>query len=190
MTRIVVFAKQPVPGRVKTRLIPALGAEGAAGLAAEMLATTVDAALATGLPVELCGEPDPSRWYRGAPVSLSAQGPGDLGRRLARAAERTLASGPALLIGTDCPALDAGRLRAAAAALDTHDAFIHPTKDGGYALLALRRFHPSLFEGIPWSTISVAADTRARIEALGWPVQVGDTLADVDEPKDLRLIAR
>jgi rSAM/selenodomain-associated transferase 1 len=186
VTRIVVFAKAPVAWRVKTRLIPALGAEGAARLAAEMLAATVEEALATGLEVELCGEPDAAQWHKARPgLLLTAQGAGDLGERLARAAERVLREEKILLIGADCPELDRGRLSTAAEALDRCDAVIHPAYDGGYALLGLRRFDGSLFEGIEWSTPRVAAQTVARIEALGWSLQVGDTLRDVDEAEDL-----
>jgi uncharacterized protein len=183
VTRILIFAKAPVPGRVKTRLVPALGAEGAAKLAARMLAWTVEEALATGLAVELCGDPDPAGWYDGPPVSLVWQGEGDLGERLAQAAERVC--GPLLLIGADCPELNRDRLRAAAGALERHDAVIHPAQDGGYVLLGLRRADPSLFEGVGWSTEAVAAQTIARIEALGWSLDVRETLRDVDEPADL-----
>ena len=182
MTQIVVFAKAPVPRQVKTRLIPALGAGGAARLAAEMLERTIAEALATGLEVELCGEPD-ARLWSDAPVVRTAQGPGDLGERLARAAER--AAGPVLLIGADCPALDRGRLAAAAASLETHDAVLHPAADGGYVLLGLRRFDRSIFAGIVWSTATVAAATVERIEALGWRLDIRETLRDVDEPDDL-----
>ena len=133
-TRVLIFAKAPVPGRAKTRLIPALGAEGAARLAAEMLENTAREALASGLQVELCGEPDPAGWYQGPPLHLSAQGEGDLGQRLHRAAERVLASANILLIGADCPALQAAHLRAAAEALAEHDAVIHPAQDGGYEI--------------------------------------------------------
>ena len=186
MTRIVIFAKAPVPGRVKTRLIPALGAEGAARLAAKMLRETVDECLATGWEVELRGEPDPAGWYEGPPLRLSAQGGGGLGDRLARAARQTLDEASAiLLIGTDCPELDRSRLAAAAASLGPYDAVIHPTEDGGYALLGLKRFSSTLFEDIAWSTAAVFGETRARIEALGWSLRVGDTLRDIDEPEDL-----
>jgi uncharacterized protein len=184
VTRIVLFAKQPVPGRVKTRLIPALGPEGAARLAAEMLGRAVDEALATGLKVELCGDPDAAAWHDGRAVP-TAQGAGGLGERLARAAERVLMEEPILLIGADCPSLDSRRLAAAAEALATHDAVIHPALDGGYVLLGLRRFDPSLFEGIAWSTGSVCAQTLGRLAALGWRIDVRETLADVDEPSDL-----
>jgi rSAM/selenodomain-associated transferase 1 len=188
VTGIVIFAKAPVPGQVKTRLIPALGAEGAAKLAAEMLEHTVNEALASGLAVELCGEPDPAGWYAGPSLHLTAQGDGNLGHRLHRVASRVLAQEPILLIGTDCPALDRHRLRAAGQALEHHDTVLHPAEDGGYVLLGLRRFDASMFEGIAWSTSEVAAQTLARIEALGWTVDVRETLADADEPADLPLV--
>jgi rSAM/selenodomain-associated transferase 1 len=186
MTRIVIFAKQPVPGRVKTRLIPALGEEGAAKMARRMLDWTLLQARDTGLPVELCGDPDPISWYKPRPgLDFTAQGEGDLGERLDRAARRVLASGPVLFVGSDCPELGRSRLLAAAESLSAHDAVIHPALDGGYVLLGLRRFDPSLFTGIAWSTDSVAAQTIARIEALGWSLHVGERLRDVDSPGDL-----
>jgi rSAM/selenodomain-associated transferase 1 len=188
MTRIVVFAKAPVAGRVKTRLIPELGPDGAAKMARRMLDWTVREARETGLPAELCGDPHPQSWYRPRPgLDFTAQGEGDLGERLARAARRVLAVGPVLLVGSDCPELGAARLRAAADLLSVHDAVIHPARDGGYVLLGLRRFDAGLFSGIEWSTSAVAAQTVARIEALGWRLHVGATLRDVDEPDDLPL---
>lgn len=191
-TRIVIFAKAPVAGRVKTRLIPALGAQGAAALAREMLERTVAAAnqAAVGLP-ELCADPDPAdpAWMGlipEAPLRLSGQGSGDLGERMARAAGRVLGEGERiLLIGTDCPALEAPRLSAAAVALDHEDVVIHPAEDGGYVLLGLSRFDPSIFDGIGWSGPDVAEQTLRRIGALGWSVRVGETLRDIDEPVDI-----
>lgn len=189
--RIVIFAKAPVPGRVKTRLIPTLGAEGAATLAADMLQRTAEEALASDAgAVELCADPPPDHadWTGRIPPGLIqiAQGEGDLGARLARAAQRVIESGEkVLLIGTDCPSLDRRRLAVAAAALERYEAVIHPTLDGGYALLGLSQFDPSLFIGIEWSTDSVASDTIARIEAIGWPLHVAETLRDIDEPADL-----
>jgi uncharacterized protein len=188
MTRILVFAKQPLPGRVKTRLIPELGAEGAAKTAQRMLNWTVREALATGLAVELCGDPDASGWYQPkARLELTAQGEGDLGERLSRAARRALQLSPVLLVGSDCPELGRTRLAAAAQSLATHDTVIHPARDGGYVLLGLRRFDPSLFSGIAWSTAAAAAETIARIAGLGWSLDVRETLRDVDEPADLPL---
>jgi rSAM/selenodomain-associated transferase 1 len=188
----VIFAKAPVPGRAKTRLIPALGEIGAARLAHRMLLKTVDEAVAACLAIpELCATPHPydpdwAPFLPQAQIRFTDQGEGDLGERLARAAKRVLLLGEKLiLIGTDCPALDRHTLRASAAALAEKDAVLVPATDGGYVLLGLSRFDPSLFEGIGWSGPDVAADTLARIEALGWTVSIGDALTDVDEPADL-----
>jgi uncharacterized protein len=187
--RIVIFAKAPVAGKVKTRLIPALGAEGAAKLAREMLERTVEEAVASGLAVELCADPEPEHadWLTHKPeLPASSQGEGDLGERLARAARRVIHGGEAvILIGTDSPNLDRDRLREAAEHLERYETVIHPTADGGYALLGLRRFDPSLFTGIAWSTPSVTETTIERIRALGWSLHIGETLRDIDEPADL-----
>lgn len=195
--RIVILAKAPLAGFAKTRLIPALGSQGAAALARRLLAHTLDCALYAGLgQVELCVTPsvlDPV-WRTLAfstqmveTLRWSDQGEGDLGVRLARAAQRTIKGGESvLLIGTDCPALGAAELQQAALALHSADASMVPTADGGYALLGLRRFHPSLFEGIAWSTDTVAFETLCRIGSLGWSVQSHPMLHDIDEPADLK----
>lgn len=207
MTRIIVFAKAPLPGLAKTRLIPALGATGAAELARRMLLNTLHEAVAAKIgTVELCVTPainhpswhpswHPSRHpsLRGIQfppgIEISDQGEGDLGARLARAAERALADAEAvLLIGTDCVEMSGGLLREAAQALQEHDAVIHCTADGGYALLGLRQFSPILFSGMPWSTAAVSSTTLARIGQLGWSVHVGQILHDVDEPQDLKYL--
>lgn len=189
--RIIVFAKAPVAGRVKTRLIPALGAEGAADLAARMLRDTWAAASSvTVAAAELCVDPAPDdpAWAGRLPedANVSAQGNGDLGARLARAAARAIGEGDrVLLIGTDCPGLGERRLRAACWELESHGVVIHPTFDGGYALLGLARFDASIFDGIAWGGESVARETIARIGALGWRLHLGETLHDVDRPEDL-----
>jgi len=190
--RIVIFAKAPVPGRVKTRLIPVLGEAGAAGLAARMLDRALQQALAAAVgPVELCMSPAPDapEWADialPAGIATSDQGEGNLGARMARAAQRAIVRGEVVLLtGTDCPDLSADRLRIAAARLAGHDAVLHRAEDGGYPLLGLRAFDTSLFEDIPWSTPAVADLTLRRLAALGWTVWVGDTLRDIDEPADL-----
>lgn len=190
--RIIVFAKAPVAGSAKTRLIPALGAAGAARLARGMLELALAQALAaqTG-PVELCMSPAPDAPdWDGLPlpagIETSCQGEGDLGERMARAAQRSLDRGePVLLTGTDCPDLTAKRLRAAAAQLEEHDAALYPALDGGYPLLGLRAFDARLFSDIPWSTSSVARLTLERLAQSGWRTWVGDVLRDIDEPGDL-----
>ena len=194
-TRIIIFAKAPQAGFAKTRLIPALGAERAAELARQMLFDTLREALAADIgPVELCVTPEINQaaWqgiHLPKGIEIFAQGEGDLGARLAHAAERALKSaGPVLLIGTDCVELSSGLLQEAAQALQEHDAIIHCTEDGGYALLGLNRFEPSLFSDMPWSTDVVASTTIVRIRKLGWSILVGQTLHDVDEPEDLKYI--
>ena len=191
--RIVIFAKAPVAGLAKTRLIPALGAQGAARLAAALLEHAVAQALASGVgPVELCVTPAPADplWSGLAPqatLTWSDQGNGDLGERMARAAQRVLDAGePVLLMGTDCPDLTAARIRDAAASLIAADAALVPAFDGGYVLLGLNHFDASLFAGIAWSTATVAQETRRRVEQLGWSLQNLPTLHDIDEPADLR----
>ena len=195
--RIVIFAKAPLPGLAKTRLVPALGAQGAADLARRMLDHTLAQALAAEVgPVELCVTPSSSdAAWQGltlpATVTWSDQGDGDLGERMARAAQRvTRAEESLLLIGTDCPALDAAHLRRAANSLQHFDATLVPTADGGYVLLGLNRFHSSLFEAIEWSTDGVADETRRRLARLGWKVQDEPTVHDIDEPADLRWLPR
>ncbi|MBW7833002.1 MAG: TIGR04282 family arsenosugar biosynthesis glycosyltransferase [Simplicispira suum] len=190
--RIVVIAKAPIVGFCKTRLIPALGEQGATELAQRMLVRTVATALAAGLgTVELCVTPGLQAFdWRGLdlPGGLvwSEQGEGDLGERMGRAAQRVTSAGEAiLLIGTDCPELDSGLLQRAAAALQGHDACLVPTADGGYALLGLKRFDPMLFDAMPWSTDAVAAETRQRVVALNWRLYSLPTLHDIDEPEDL-----
>jgi hypothetical protein len=192
-TRIIIFAKAPQPGLAKTRLIPALGAERAAALARRMLDTTLERALGAQVgPVELRVTPaiSDSAW-RDIPipdgVEISAQGEGDLGARLARATQSGLERNAAvMLIGCDCPELDSTALRQAAQTLQGVDAVMHPTTDGGYALLGLRRFHPRLFSDIPWSTSSVAHRTIQQVNALQWSLHVAAMLNDIDEPADLR----
>ncbi len=189
---LIVFAKAPVAGQVKTRLIPALGPAGAAALAARLLQHTVNKAMATGLAhVELCTAPDRSHAAFAALAAqhrlrLSEQGDGDLGVRMNRALNRQLdLQRRVLLIGTDAPALDVATLHLAAQALLDHDAVFVPAFDGGYALVGLSRPAPGLFEGMVWSTSQVMQATRerARQAKLSW-VEL-PAVADIDEPADL-----
>lgn len=191
-TRVIVMAKAPVAGQAKTRLIPALGAEGAARLALRLLDAKMAQARAAGLgEVELCCAPDAThaafiaQRERGG-VALSAQGEGDLGARMHRACLRGLAQAPqVIVIGTDVPALDAAYLQTAEAALSDHDAVLGPAADGGYVLIGLRRPALRLFEQMPWSTAQVLAITRERIAECGLRHTELATLFDVDEPADL-----
>lgn len=191
--RTIVFAKAPIAGFAKTRLIPALGAQGAADLAQRMLQHTLSTALRAQVgPVELCVSPSHSDpvWQRfeiPETVAWSDQADGDLGARMARAAQRSLARGEAvILIGTDCPGLTVAMLQVATQDLTAYDACMVPTADGGYSLLGLQHFAMALFEAMPWSTPAVAALTLQRLKQLNWQVKVHPTLHDIDEPADLQ----
>lgn len=193
-TAMAVFAKAPVPGQVKTRLIPSLGAGGAAILAQRMLAHALGQAGA--LPVahrELCVSPDMEHpaFARavadsGGRLCLTLQGDGDLGERMHRALTRLLAGhDKALLMGTDAPGLTTAVLRRAFEALDGHDAVFVPAVDGGYALVGLTRSAPAIFLGMTWSTSGVMAETRARARRAGLRWAELEPVADIDEPQDL-----
>jgi hypothetical protein len=194
MTEIAILAKAPVPGYAKTRLIPRLGAEGAAALQAWLIERTLATALASGLgPVTLWCAPDDRHPAFAAArerfgVRLCVQPEGDIGRRMLAAFEAT--AGPLVLVGTDCPSLVRQDLQAAAAALDAADAALCPAEDGGYGLIAASRPLPALFEGVPWSTDDVTRATLARAAQAGLSVSVGRTIWDVDRPEDYdRLLA-
>lgn len=190
---LIVMAKAPIAGYAKTRLIPALGATGAAALAERLLEHALQQALAAALgPVTLCAAPDAThpvfqRLAQADGVALTAQGEGDLGQRMHRAFVAALQPpiDRALMIGTDAPGLDAEMMRRAAAALASNDAVFVPALDGGYALVGLRRPSSVLFEAVAWSTPEVMAQTRARLAAAGLRAVELPPLADIDEPADL-----
>jgi hypothetical protein len=170
-----VFAKAPVPGRVKTRLARTIGDAAAAtayrALAERTLATAV-AARRAGVAgaVELWLDPESDAaaiapWRERYGVTIETQAGDDLGARMRHALRTSIARGhPALLIGTDVPGYDVGYLAHAAAALERHDAVIGPAEDGGYVLIGLAR-DVDVFRGVPWSTPDVMATTRARLAA-------------------------
>jgi rSAM/selenodomain-associated transferase 1 len=192
-TRIAVMAKAPRAGHAKTRLAPALGANGAAALAALLLDHAVAQATAAALgPVTLWGTPDAdhpaferARVDHG--VALAVQCDGDLGARMAHVFDASFAAAgsPLLLMGSDAPGLVSALLRDAAHALIEHDAVLVPALDGGYALLGLRSPAPWLFDAMPWSTPRVMAETRTRIAAAGLHHVELPAVADIDLPGDL-----
>ena len=197
-TVVIVFAKSPQPGTVKTRLVPLLGEEGAAALHARLVKRTLDTTRAVSLGrVELHCAPDTDdpffHFCEGHfGVTLQPQVAGDLGTRMFSAFASALATHAyVLLLGSDCPALTARHLQQADRSLrDGADAVLVPSEDGGYALIGLRRAEPRLFDGIAWSSENVMAETRARLTALGWRWRELETLWDVDRPEDYeRLLA-
>ena len=179
---VALFARYPVAGEAKTRLIPALGAEGAAALHRRLVMRTLAVMQTSGLPCAV--------WTTGAPhaqfaawlghdVPLIEQGEGDLGARLERV------PAPCILLGADIPDLSAEHLRKAAAALEKYAAVLGPAGDGGYYLLGLSHPMPYLFQSMPWGSEHVLGETIRRLNERGEPYHLLDHLDDCDRPEDL-----
>lgn len=189
----MIFAKAPILGWVKTRLIPALGARSATQLYEKLLIKTLEVATESKVgPVELWCTPSTDhpfflRCQQRFPIDLCQQADGDLGRRMANAFQTALRRcSSAILIGSDCPSLTAGDIERAHYALASgSSAVIAPAEDGGYVLIGLRQFDPSLFEDIAWGEERVFEETAERIRHLGWDLEVLPERWDVDRPKDL-----
>lgn len=190
---VAVFARAPVPGAVKTRLIPRLGAEGACALHRRLVDAALTMATGAGVgAVELwCapGTDDPffAQCAELHGVRLMTQSEGDIGARMHAAAAAVLQRAAAMiLIGSDCPAMTAVDLRESAAALaDGFDAVFLPVEDGGYTLVALTRPQPALFSGIDWSTARVMPQTREHLRALRLRWHELAPRWDLDRPEDL-----
>lgn len=196
--RILIFAKAPLVGRVKTRLFGALSPAHSASLHARMLVwvlqRTVEAELA---PVELFCTPDGGHplfieLAARYPIRRRVQGQGDLGERMALAARSALVDcRRVVLIGTDCPLLDGDYLGQLFARLGGDcSVVIGPAEDGGYVALGLSRYDRRVFEGIEWGTDQVLAQTRRRLDELGWGYALMPPLWDVDRPPDLERLRR
>ncbi len=190
--RVIVFARAPQLGCVKTRLAADVGAEAALALYRDLGERTVAAARAVrACELEVCYTPADraeaiGRWL-GADLLLSPQADGDLGDRMYAAISEALADGvaAAVVVGTDCPTLDAEVIEHAFAALETADVVLGPALDGGYYLIAVRATHPVLFEDIPWSSPETFARTIAVATEAGLRVTLLDERADIDTAEDL-----
>jgi rSAM/selenodomain-associated transferase 1 len=188
-----IFAKAPVPGCVKTRLIPTIGAEAAAALYRDLLARTANVAARSGMAAIELWVDDPNDPYframqRSRGWTLRSQSGPDLGTRMLRAFERALRVRQfAVLIGSDCPSLEPRHIDRARRALCAGiDAVLAPAQDGGYVLLGLRRVRRELFEALPWGRWDVVSLTRARFAALRLRWVELEPLWDVDRPGDLK----
>lgn len=195
---LLVFAKEPAPGAVKTRLAADIGAERAAAVYRELTTLTLahasearDARIVGS--VEIWCTPDPaSEWFRALAAdhraTLHAQVGGDLGARMAAALASALAHAPsALVVGTDCPMLDADYLARAGAMLRNHDAVIGPAEDGGYVLVGGNRTLP--FANVRWSTPHALADTTAGFALAGIRCGTLPVSWDVDDAAGLQRFA-
>ena len=189
---LIVFAKAPVPGTVKTRLTPALDEETAALLHVSLVERTLHTARESGIAtIELCCAPDTRhRFFADCAedfgASLTPQGAGDLGDRMLAAFERALKTHrAAIIVGADCPALTGRHITDAAAMLATHDAVLTPAEDGGYVLIGVTRADSRMFEKVEWGGDQVLARQRQNFSTLGYRWHEMPTLWDVDRPEDL-----
>jgi len=191
-----VFARAPVAGLCKTRLIPALGAAGAAELQRNLMLRTLHMAvewreLAGGGVVELWCAPDTAHAVfrecgQSLGVRLRAQAQGDLGARMWLALSAALQEGALpVLVGTDCPWLTAPLIEQLHRSLSAHDAAFTPAEDGGYVAVGLARPVPELFAGVEWGRAGVMAQTRERARCWGASIAEVGLLPDIDLPQDL-----
>jgi rSAM/selenodomain-associated transferase 1 len=192
-----VFTRTPLPGRVKTRLIPAIGAERAANLHRAMLWRTVATAVESGVgPVGLWCNPATEHPYiaeiqREFGLDVHLQTGADLGESMHLALRSQPDDAPgAVLVGTDCPFLEVQDLQLAASALrEGDDAVIGPAEDGGYYLIGVRQSDMAVFSGVQWGSEQVLAVTLQKFRDLGWRWRELATRRDVDRPADLAALS-
>ncbi|MGB0640565.1 MAG: TIGR04282 family arsenosugar biosynthesis glycosyltransferase [Myxococcota bacterium] len=188
-TEVVVLTKAPIPGQVKTRLIPAIGAKRAAELHWEMMWTTLDLVSQTNLPVRISLAGDETGCFtkelHQAGYSTETQASGDLGDRMSHIAQRP---GRQILLGTDCVVFDPSWILRAANSVEPIS--IGPSEDGGYWAVSLNGTHPDLirllFNDIHWSTDTVFRTTRSRLTSAGVQFNLLPQSYDIDTIEDLK----
>ncbi len=202
MELLIIFTRYPEPGKAKTRLIPVLGAVGAAQLHRRLTESMLQRLLAAAqelrvrLSIEVWfagGNEELMRQWLGEEVVYRSQGEGDLGERMARAFAAAFAQGMerVAIIGTDCP--DLGPLLIAELFQRLQGGskvVLGPAIDGGYYAIGLRRFLPELFQGISWSTDKVLQQTLDKANVLCYEWQLLPELGDIDRPEDLWRLAQ
>ncbi|MBT4161499.1 MAG: glycosyltransferase [Gammaproteobacteria bacterium] len=187
--RIQIFCRIPEAGRAKTRLVPVLGEDGAANLAADLIRRLVHSLSEFNMEsLEL--------WYAGEDtddflaefegIRCRRQQGADLGERMQHALHDGLESAErAILIGTDCPPIDYSYIVAAVEALNDHHVVLGPAEDGGYGLIGVRNHVPDIFSGIEWSTEQVLVQTCRKLDEQKLSYTLLPLIWDVDRPEDL-----
>lgn len=191
---LAVLARAPVPGQCKTRLIPALGAEGAADLHARLVRQTLDQALlwkAARVSLWTAGDPEHPFFQHLAEhfpdLQFRQQREGDLGQRMHQVFVSN--NRPTLLMGSDCPMITSELLKVCAEALTQTTAVFLPAEDGGYALIGLNQPCPAIFQNLSWGSEQVMQQTRAIMQELGIQWSEPQTVWDVDRPEDVQRLA-
>jgi uncharacterized protein len=189
---VVVYAKAPIPGEVKTRMTPHLTQTNAAMLHVALVERALETACATNFDVVLCAAPDASHPFfddcaTDFDIELETQLPSpNLGARMLHTLNDMLQDwSRVIIIGADCPALTTKHLEDAVFQLSTSDIVIAPAEDGGYVLIGARKTHNSMFANIDWGTSAVMAQQRTALDAAQLRLHEMATLWDVDRPEDL-----
>jgi uncharacterized protein len=182
--RLVLFARYPTAGAAKTRLIPALGPQGAATVHRLLTERTLTVLRASGHWFELHytgADAAAFQDWLGNGFALVQQAEGDLTDRLMAA----LNPAPVIFLGADTPDLSVHHVAQAVTALDTHPVVLGPADDGGYYLIGMKQPMPELLTNMPWSTDQVLPETLRRVAALGIEPALLETLHDCDRPEDV-----
>jgi len=182
-----IFAKDPIPYQVKTRLIPELGAEGAADFQAQLIRLCLKKFISSFSVQLWCAPTEKTVFFQQCQadftISLHKQQGGDLGVRMANAL--AYSSSPTVLIGTDCPNLQLSDIKLAFSKLQNNDVVITPAEDGGYVLIGMRQAIPEIFTNIPWGTSQVFELTLKKFRQLKLRWHELPKQWDIDHPEDL-----
>lgn len=192
--RLIIFTKYPVPGRVKTRLVPVLGSDASAKLHRILTELTINKAVSAkkssdfDIETHFCESPHRlMRQWLGPSFRYRRQIEGDLGEKMLYAFKCAFDEGckKVVLIGTDIPGLTPHILAQAFQDLDDHDAVIGPATDGGYYLIGTVGFYPALFQNISWGAFDVFDQTIYKLSSLSLKTKMAPELSDLDRPSDL-----
>ena len=195
---LLIFCKAPIPGTVKTRLIPSLGEAKATELHRQLATRTINTCMSAqasikNLKIQLCCAPTIKHsFYHQFDITKMLQQGIDLGERMYLALAQTVTEAmlPTVLVGTDCPSLSVAYLHRAFKQLEDHDVVLGPAEDGGYGLIGLRRLERKIFTGIAWGTETVCAHTCRLLNQQKINYSLLHLLWDIDRMEDVRRYAR
>ena len=188
---MLVFAKTPIVGKVKTRLIPKYGADKALQFYLMMFERLMNESIKSAVSIEIWCAPTVKhaifeKWQKKNQVSLWQQKGADLGERMAYAVDhRLVAAEKVLVVGCDCPEITASLLQRAFKLLDSYDVVIQPAEDGGYVMIGMNHYYAELFEDIRWGSKWVYTETKKKLDKLGVSWVALEMSWDIDHPEDV-----